>query len=536
MNEEKNVGLVCGKLYELRQHYRGLLEALFVLNNCTDRTEEVLESIRRWPGYEFIKIYRLEQGNSRTRRKSTSQCDNMNVLSVDLESWVHRDRIDGDRKRVDDGYILRSTEKILHLLDEHNIKTTFFVVAEIYDWYPDLIDKIKAKGHEIAYHTHTHRTLKSKDILIDELERSSSFLDKFRPKGFRAPDIFTKKEYFEILSEWGFEYDSSIYGPFSLSTTINNILEIPVSSYRYGGKPTLSFPRNLSLNLLTREIPVGSGYFMELLGSRLSYFIKKINRSGMPFISFFHPWQIDAPPNKNQYFKDFPQKIFEPPYRFNCYEVIQHLLKNYRFRTFEEVQKEIQKRSNKPLCLEPGRGSAMRKGVELAQGNIVVLMDSDGQYNPANIPDIINPMVKYGYRVVTPADYESRGFLRRTYSKIFTKITKRFLGVEFVQPGFKAVEREVALRTMPKDVPHLDIDVRWMNNVINDAKKEGYEISDGKIPIPIYPRKYGKTTFKPLKLAFGLLYTTFGLYTKNRIGRELPFPEPLKRITLYPRK
>jgi glycosyltransferase involved in cell wall biosynthesis len=40
----------------------------------------------------------------------------------------------------------------------------------------------------------------------------------------------------------------------------------------------------------------------------------------------------------------------------------------------------------------PGRGLAVRRGVELARGDIVVLLDADGSHDPGDIPKLIAPI------------------------------------------------------------------------------------------------------------------------------------------------
>lgn len=180
---------------------------------------------------------------------------------------------------------------------------------------------------------------------------------------------------------------------------------------------------------------------------------------------------------------------------------------------------------------EGARGSAIRKGVELAQGHAVVVMDSDGQYDPEQIPDLVRPILEGGYLISVGRNHGWANFSRRIISETFKKLTKMLLSVEYVQTGFKAGIREVLLDTIPENVPGLDIDVRWMDNVI--AKGYGGKLSDAVV-VGLVPRLYGKTTFSPIKLSLGLLYTTVSLAVKRRTGKELPFPRTLKEFTLQP--
>src|SRR5581483_3245690 len=132
-----------------------------------------------------------------------------NVLSIDLESFIHREFDPKKRWQKDDNYTKRGTEYILERLEKYNTKATFFVLGEIYEWYPELIKQIKSQGHEIGYHGHSHILLKDVKSLKTELEKSKEFIRKYKPKGFRAPRMYLKKEYFPILKQYGFTYDSS---------------------------------------------------------------------------------------------------------------------------------------------------------------------------------------------------------------------------------------------------------------------------------------------------------------------------------------
>lgn len=182
-------------------------------------------------------------------------------------------------------------------------------------------------------------------------------------------------------------------------------------------------------------------------------------------------------------------------------------------------------------CSDGARGSAIRRGVELAQGNIVVVMDSDGQYDPGEIPKLVRVISNEGYHIVVGRNHGSESFVRRFISETYKKVTKMLLGLDYVQTGFKAGIKEVLLETIPRGVPGLDIDVRWMNNIVRMG--HGNELSDD-VDVRFHPRLHGKSTFNPLKLSLGLLYTTLSLSVERKTGRELPFPQSLRKLTLRP--
>lgn len=215
-----------------------------------------------------------------------------NVLSVDLESFVHRE-FDISKREADNGLTVKATRYLLDIFDLHKTKTTFFVVGQIYDWYPQLIEEIKERGHELAYHSHNHIEIDSKETLLKELKLSKKFLDKYKPFGFRAPRIYFKEEFFPILQSFGFKYDSSTYGIFQ-SKSYSGIKEIPVSifPYRKTSAGNNSFAQKFIPTLLTRGIPYGSGLSLSLLQKNVKYFIKHSNSANIPSILFFHPWQL----------------------------------------------------------------------------------------------------------------------------------------------------------------------------------------------------------------------------------------------------
>jgi len=103
-------------------------------------------------------------------------------------------------------------------------------------------------------------------------------------------------------------------------------------------------------------------------------------------------------------------------------------------------------------------------------------MDSDGQYDPGQIPELVSPIVQGDCVISVGRNHGWANPMRRIVSETFKKLTKILLDVEYVQTGFKAGTREVLLDTIPENVPGLDIDVRWMNNIV--ARGYGDKVSD----------------------------------------------------------
>lgn len=56
----------------------------------------------------------------------------------------------------DDGPDPLSTPKILDTLANHSIKATFFVIGELAEKHPQIIDRIRSEGHTIGSHSYRH--------------------------------------------------------------------------------------------------------------------------------------------------------------------------------------------------------------------------------------------------------------------------------------------------------------------------------------------------------------------------------------------
>jgi peptidoglycan/xylan/chitin deacetylase (PgdA/CDA1 family) len=245
-----------------------------------------------------------------------------------------------EKKNLDNNYIPQVIDNLLALLECYNQKATFFIVTELYDWYPEFIEKIKLKGHEIAHHTHQHALLKSYDILKKEMILSENFIQKFHPMGFRAPQIYMRQEYFLLLKKYGFKYSSSSYNSFRIDK-IEGVDEIPVSTFPFQNKKTepTVFPHSLSIKLFIKNFPFGSGLGIALIGAKISYFINKLNEKKIPAVIFIHPWQL----YHSKEIKKFSFKVkvlFRNflcfPYTFLLMRSFKKILKTHEFTSFKE--------------------------------------------------------------------------------------------------------------------------------------------------------------------------------------------------------
>lgn len=93
----------------------------------------------------------------------------------------------------DDGPDPNNTPMVLDILDEYEIKATFFVVGYLAKAYPEILQEIIARGHTIGNHTWNHpfMTRISSDNARSQLERTNqailSACPEIQIKYFRPP-------------------------------------------------------------------------------------------------------------------------------------------------------------------------------------------------------------------------------------------------------------------------------------------------------------------------------------------------------------
>ena len=85
-----------------------------------------------------------------------------------------------------------NTERLLDILDKHNVKTTFFLVNIWLEKYPDVARTISERGHEIGMHsaTHPHFSQLSEAQMEKELKENFQMIQDItgqKPELFRPP-------------------------------------------------------------------------------------------------------------------------------------------------------------------------------------------------------------------------------------------------------------------------------------------------------------------------------------------------------------
>ncbi len=100
------------------------------------------------------------------------------------------------------------TGELIRILDEYNVKTTFFVVGSWVDKYPESVKELSDAGHEIMNHsdTHPHMTQISKEAMqkeIDQCDAKIKAITGVEPYLFRPPYGDYNKEVIEEVAKCG---------------------------------------------------------------------------------------------------------------------------------------------------------------------------------------------------------------------------------------------------------------------------------------------------------------------------------------------
>lgn len=273
----------------------------------------------------------------------------INAFTIDVEGFVESNL---QSFHIPDKYINQSQENheiecntnaLLEILEEVEVKATFFFIGRLARDIPRLVKKVSGAGHEIGCHNYAHIRIYGlgKDEFREKLTEAKNLLEDVsgqRVYGFRAPDFsITEKSIWalDVLKELDFVYDSSIY-PFGLHDVYgikdaetfihklpNGLIEFPLSTTQ----------------LLGKRLPFGGGGYFRLYPLWLTkYFLTKLNSHRQPAMFYIHPYEAGpeipriSPMSKYRRFRHY----------YNCKNGknrLTKLLDNFKFAPAIEVLK-----------------------------------------------------------------------------------------------------------------------------------------------------------------------------------------------------
>ncbi len=229
-----------------------------------------------------------------------------NAFTVDLEDWAHG-LLGGQTPLTD--RVVRNVDRVLQLLDECNVRATFFALGQACEAFPGMLADVAAAGHEIASHGYGHERVcdLTPDAFRDDVRRSVDVIGEQTgraPLGYRAPQFSITQDTLwtgPILEELGFIYSSSI---FPCAGRRYGIPCAPHRAFCWGDwtayRRVLATPCQL-IEFPMTTIQVGGQYVPSCGGGWLRLWPTHIHRTAIrqahadnrPAVIYIHPYELD---------------------------------------------------------------------------------------------------------------------------------------------------------------------------------------------------------------------------------------------------
>jgi peptidoglycan/xylan/chitin deacetylase (PgdA/CDA1 family) len=139
-------------------------------------------------------------------------------LSFDFDamsSWIASYRTESPNALSRGEFGKVGANRLLDLLEEHGILSTWFVPGHTIEAFPCEVERIVRAGHEVGHHGYCHEDPRPLERHEEEkvLEMGSALIERAtgaRPLGYRCPSGSFSQRTLELLVENRFLYDSSM--------------------------------------------------------------------------------------------------------------------------------------------------------------------------------------------------------------------------------------------------------------------------------------------------------------------------------------
>ena len=228
----------------------------------------------------------------------------MNFLGIDFEDWYHPELVQKYVKGLEHKpTMFKGLDKILDMLRRNDASATFFVVGELLEKNPEIVDKIFESDHEIGFHTMHHEKIDSigfKEKFSNEIEKFAK-MTNYKSKGFRAPTFSLNEQsswIIDFLSNNNYLYDSSVvpvktklYGLPNAEIRPYRISSYSINKNDHNGK-LIEFPL-LVTKFLGKQIPAGGGFYLRSLPIKIiKNAIKNYELQDIPASLYIHSWEL----------------------------------------------------------------------------------------------------------------------------------------------------------------------------------------------------------------------------------------------------
>jgi len=274
---------------------------------------------------------------------------NKNLLGIDFEDWYHPQLVQPYVKSIKhEPKIFQGLEKIIELLRKTDTTATFFMVGELLEHTPTMLDLILDNDHEIAFHTMTHTNLNNlnKEKFLVELDDFAKITNG-KSIGFRAPTFSINPNtswVIDALIEKNYSYDSSIVPVktqlYGFSNCQKSPFKISSSSLTQNDSNAklLEFPLAVG-TFFTKKIPISGGFYLRVLPLKNSISsIKNYESQNIPATIYVHSWELTP-----EYIPKFHLPMKENFITFHnikkTFSRLETILRTFKFCSVEKYMK-----------------------------------------------------------------------------------------------------------------------------------------------------------------------------------------------------
>lgn len=220
-------------------------------------------------------------------------------LTIDIEEWYELEylkKYDLEKTGVE---VVPKIFDFLDMLDELNIKATFFIVAELMKKYTDIVRDIVERGHSIGCHGLDHTVLYEKDNskFLEEIIKAKEMIEKSancKVNGYRAACFSMERDKLELVRTAGYKYDSSkilfkehpLYRNLEMTgyDNIDDLIYMDDDFIEYE-TPTISIGKF--------DIPFSGGGYLRLFPFWfIKLIIKKYEKQKRNMVIYVHPFEL----------------------------------------------------------------------------------------------------------------------------------------------------------------------------------------------------------------------------------------------------
>ncbi len=219
------------------------------------------------------------------------------VISIDVEDWYHLDYFSS--LNTNRNYsMLDGLNNFLDIVDSHGISSTLFTLSSIAPLVKNELIYAANNQHEVSSHGVSHKRPLSitKDEFIEEARSSKHTLEDIvgsQVLGYRAPCFSLDNALVKVLTQVGYEYDSSAInysgGPLDQSIDLGSFYKKMDNIYQLKSFTEFKLP---TTKLMGQNIPLGGGYLRILPWLLMKQLISNFLKNNQTYFLYIHPFEL----------------------------------------------------------------------------------------------------------------------------------------------------------------------------------------------------------------------------------------------------